>query len=182
MTTQEESTVETTEIDAVTIQPEIEDSVEATNTQEDYDNLLAEKIKIEEEKENYRKAALKYKKQAKSIEVNLDDDEDEDIEVKDVKSKSFTAEEVADIAAKAALAALAEERKNTEKIVKVSAELKRSIAGKAPVSGTSGEGAVDTTKAETPYFSEDQKAFLQKLGITEEDVLKTKQKNKNFFT
>ena len=177
MTTQEDFTVEATEVDAVTTQPEIEDSVEATNTQEDYDNLLIEKQKLEEDKENYRKAALKYKKQAKS----LDDDEDEAIEVKDTKSKSFTAEEVAEIATKAAEAALGIERAKTEQIVKVNAELKRSLTGKAPESGTSGEGSVDTTKTDTPYFSDTQKDFLKKWGVTEEEVMATKNKNKNRF-
>ena len=177
MTTQEDFTVETNEVEAVTTQPEIEDSAEAINTQEDYDNLLLEKERLEIEKENYRKAALKYKKVAKS----LDNDEDLDIEVKEPASKSFTADEVAEIATKAAKAALEEERKNTEIIQKVNSELKRTLAGKAPENGTSGEGIVDTTKSETPYFNEEQKAFLQKLGVTEEDVLKTKQRNKRFF-
>lgn len=181
MTTQEDFTVEAAEVEAVTTQPEIEDSVEATNTQEDYDNLKIEAEKLAIERENYRKAALKYKKQAKSEEINLDDEEDEDIEVKNTKSKTFTADEVQEIATKAAEAALGIERAKTDEIIKVNSELKRSLLGKAPVSGTSGEGAVDTTKSETPYFSEDQKAFLKKWGLTEEEVLKTKQKNKNFF-
>ena len=66
MTTQEDYAVKEEEVVAATTQAENEDSEEATNTQEDYDNLLAEKIKLEGEKENYRKAALKYKKGAKN--------------------------------------------------------------------------------------------------------------------
>ena len=177
MTTQEDYAVEAEEVVAATTQAENEDSEEATNTQEDYDNLLAEKLKLEEEKENYRKAALKYKKGAK----NLDNDEDEVLEVKEPASKSFTADEVAEIATRAAKAALEEERAKTDEIVKVNSELKRSLLGKAPVSGTSGEGSVDTTKSETPYFSEQQKAFLKTWGVTEEEVLETKRRNKSFI-
>ena len=177
MTTQEDYAVETEEVVAATTQAENEDSEEATNTQEDYDLLLEKAAKLEEEKENYRKAALKYKKVAKS----LDDDEDEDIEVKDIKPKSFTAEEVQEIATKAAKAALEEERKGTEQLVKVNTELKRSLSGKAPVSGTSGEGSVDTTKTDTPYFSDTQKEFLKRWGVTEEEVMQTQNNTKNRF-
>lgn len=178
MTTQEDFDVKTEEVDASTTQAEIEDSGEATNTQEDYDNLLAEKLKLEEEKENYRKAALKYKKVAKS----LDDEEDEDIEVKDTKSKTFTAEEVEQIAIKAAQTALEVERTKTEQIAKINAELKRSLTGKAPSNGISSEGAVDTSKSTAPYFNESQIAFLKKLGLSEEEVLETKKRRQNFLT
>lgn len=181
MTTQEDNTVKEVEVDAVATQPEIEDSVEATNTQEDYDNLLAEKLRLEADKENYRKAALKYKKLAKTEEVHLDDEEEIDTEVKGTKSKSFTADEVQEIATKAAEAALSIERTKTEEIVKVNSELKRSLLGKAPVSQSGTEGSVDTTKTDTPYFSEEQKAFLKTWGVTEEEVLETKRRNKSFI-
>ena len=181
MTTQEDYAVEENEVDAATTQAENEDSEEATNTQEDYNLLLEKANKLEEEKENYRKAALKYKKVSKLSEVSLDDDEDSSVEVKNTTSKSFTAEEVAEIATKAAKAALEEERKGTDQLIKVNAELKRSLTGKAPESGTSGEGSVDTTKTDTPYFSDNQKDFLKKWGVTEEEVMATKNKNKNRF-
>jgi hypothetical protein len=178
MTTQEDYAVKEEEVVAATTQAENEDSEEATNTQEDYDNLLAEKIKLEEEKENYRKAALKYKKGAKS----LDDEEEETIEVKDTNSKTFTADEVQEIATKAAEAALGIERAKTEQVIKTNEELKRSLTGKAPSNGISGEGAIDTSKTSSPHFNDAQVAFLKKLGITEEEVMKTKEKNKNFLS
>lgn len=180
MTTQEDFTVEATEVDAVTTQAENENSEEATNTQEEYDDLVLKSQKLEEDKENYRRAALKYKKQAKSEEVDLHDDDD-DTEVKSNTSKSFTAEEVIEISTKAAHAALESERNKNEGLVKVNSELKRSLSGKAPVNGTSGEGAVDTTKTSTPYFSDSQKTFLKKWGVTEEEVMETKRRKGSSF-
>lgn len=181
MTTQEDNTVKEVELDAVATQAQIEDSGEATNTQEDYDNLLAEKLKLEADKENYRKAALKYKKEAKQSMINLDDEDEIDTEVKGTTSKSFTADEVQEIATKATKAALEVERSNSENLKKVNLELKRSLTGKAPTNGTSGAGSVDTTKTDTPYFNDAQKAFLKTLGVTEEEVLKTKERNRNFI-
>lgn len=170
MTTQEDFAVENIDVDAATTS-EVDEV--ALNTQEDYDNLKAEFEKIQAEKENYRRAALKYKSAVKS---NLNDDAGETLEVKKNETTSLTAEQIAEIAAKAAKAALDEERARNEELTKVNQELKRSISGTATQNGISSTTGVDTTKGDTPFFTDAQKAFLQKLGVTEEEVLKTAQR------
>lgn len=182
MTTQEDFTVKTNEeSDAVSDTNVNEDTAEATNTQEDYDILKADHEKAIEERENYRRMALKYKTKVRSSEVNLDE-EDDAYERTVRATKTFTADEVADIATKAAEKALTEERAKTGQIHNVNEELRRSLKGQPQANGMSSDTGVDTSKIDPVYFNDSQKAFLKTLDVTEEEVLATKKRRQNMFS